>query len=287
MNRTKIINSLLFLPLILLTGCKKEEVVDTKQPGTVEIEFDNIALINNVPIQLQLASPGSTEYPYENAMGQQFNINLLRYFISKIELTGPNGESFTDPVSAAAAGTKGYYLIDESDVNSQFVQLKDVPAGTYTKLTFTLGVDVDGVQEGAVGGILDPATNHMFWNWNSGYIAVKMEGQADASNGGVSGTETLEGGSDHGIAYHVGGWKDIPNSAFVYNNKRMSFDFDVDLKVERLEQPHVHMYFDVLKLFSGVNSVDFTGNHNIHKPIDGVPVAENMEHAFQYDHIHQ
>ena len=287
MNHNKIIYGFFLILFVFFTGCKKEEVINTNQPGTVEIEFDNVAIINNVPIQLTMATPGSTEYPYSNALGQKFNINLLRYFISKIELTGPNGESFSDPLSAAAADTKGYYLVDESDVNSQFVKLKDVPAGTYTKLTFTLGVDVDGVQEGAVGGILDPATNKMFWNWNFGYIAVKMEGQSDASNGGVSGTETLEGGSEHGIAYHVGGWKNIDNSAFIYNNKRMTFEFDVNLNVEKLEQPHIHMYFDVLKLFTGINDIDFSGNHNVHKPVDGQPVAENMEHAFRYDHIHQ
>jgi hypothetical protein len=47
------------------------------------------------------------------------------------------------------------------------------------------------------------------------------------------------------------------------------------------------MTFDVMGLFNGHHKVDFTGNHNVHKPSDGVDMAHNMEEAFNFDHIHQ
>lgn len=280
---------LLFLSTLLgvlfFSACKKDE--EAKDPGTLEITFDNIAVVNDVQQQLSLVAPGSTEYGYTNEMGQQFNINLLRYYISAIELEGPNGEKFVDELSVSAADAKGYYLIDESISASQLVTLTGVPAGEYNKITFTVGVDSAGVVDGASGGVLDPATSHMFWNWNSGYIALKFEGQSPVSNGGVGGAETITADNPNGMAYHIGGWKNIPGGVFVYNNKRLSFTFDTNAKVESKLEPRLHMVFDVLKMFGGHKAIDFTGNHNVHKPSDGVDVANNIEHAFAYDHIHQ
>ncbi|MFN8428338.1 MAG: hypothetical protein U0V04_00005, partial [Spirosomataceae bacterium] len=104
---------------------------------------------------------------------------------------------------------------------------------------------------------------------------------------GVSGAETVTTTNPNGIAYHIGGWKNIAGTAFVYNNKRISFNFDTDAVVDAKSAPHVHMTFDVMGLFNGHHKVDFTGNHNVHKPSDGVDMAHNMEEAFNFDHIHQ
>jgi hypothetical protein len=281
---------LLFLPILLLfvltfSACDKDET--TKEAGTLDINFDNIALVNGTQTQLSLVAPGSTDYNYTNGMGQPFNINLLRYYISAIELDGPNGEHYHDHIEVSASGAKGYYLIDESVPASQLISLSEIPAGEYNKITFTVGVDSAGVVDGAAGGVLDPATSKMFWNWNSGYIALKFEGQSSASNGGVTGSETIAADNAHGMAYHIGGWKNIPGTAFVYNNKRLSFTFDENVKVEGKQSPEVHMVFDVLKFFDSHHQVDFSGNHNVHKPSDGEQIAKNFEHAFAYDHIHQ
>lgn len=285
----KILLSTLFLALSLfLISCDKDDDTNVGvQTGSIEVEFDNVAIVDGVQRQLSLVTPGSDDYEYSNGMEQDFNINLLRYYITNIKLEGPNGEVFEDEVAVTASGTKGIYLIDESDLNTGLIKFENVPAGTYNKITFTVGVEENGVQEGAAGGVLDPATCNMFWNWNSGYIAMKFEGQSPVSNGGVSGSETLDASSENGILFHVGGWRTMEGTAFVYNNKTMTFDFDTNATVKEGEQPHVHMIFDVLSLFKGENMIDFTGNHNVHKPIDGVPVAENIPAAFSFDHIHQ
>ncbi|HPK10482.1 MAG TPA: hypothetical protein PK147_03075 [Saprospiraceae bacterium] len=272
---------------LYFTSCSKDDNPTDETNGTVEVEFDNIALVDGIQRQLSMVTPGSSDYQYTNALNQKFNINLLRYYISNIVLEGPNGEYFEDKVSVTTTAVKGIYLVDESNHTSSLITLSDVPAGEYNKIKFTVGVDENGVTEGAAGGILDPATCNMFWNWNSGYIALKFEGQSPDSNGGVSGTETLDENSIHGIAYHIGGWRDIEGTAFVYNNKALSLDFDTNAKVKYGEQPHVHIVMDVLTLFNGENDIDFTGNHNVHKPLDGVDMANNIPNAFTFDHIHQ
>lgn len=273
--------------LLVFFACEKKAAEGPAEPGDMLIEFDNIALVNGVQQQLSLVGTGNTNYIYKNALEQNFNITLLRYYISNIKLEGPNGEMFVDPVKVEASGTTGVYLVNESDPASGNILLENLPAGTYNKITFTVGVEANAVQEGAAGGVLDPATSKMFWNWNSGYIALKFEGQAAVSNGGVTGGETLPTGTPNGIAYHVGGWRDVEGTAFVNNNKTLSFYFDTDASVQDGTQPTVHMVFDVLRLFSGQNTIDFTGNHNVHKPIDGRPLADNIPAAFSFDHVHQ
>lgn len=283
----KIYNFIFLFTIIVLAACDKDEDVIPSGEASVEIKFDNIAIVDGVQRQLTMVSSGdTTNYDYSNAMDQPFNITLLKYYISKIVLEGPDGAYFEDEMLASATESKGYYLIDESVEASQLIDLENVPYGKYNKITFTIGVDESGVSEGAAAGSLDPATSEMFWNWNSGYVAMKMEGHSPVSAGGASGN-TVDPSIAKGMAYHVGGWKDIDGSAFVNNVRRLSYDFDTDLSVTGEGHPNVHMVFDVISLFGGENLIDFTGNNNVHKPSDGIPFANNYADAFAFDHIHQ
>lgn len=276
----------MLLGVTFFSACDDDDDDAAKEPGTMDVTFDNIAIVGGKQTQLTMATPGSADYIYTNEMGQKFNINLLRYYISAIELDGPNGEHYHDHMEVKAAESKGYYLVDESNSKSQTVTVSEIPAGEYNKITFTVGVDSTGVVNGASGGVLDPA-NKMFWSWNSGYIAVKFEGQSNVSNGGCSGAETVTADNKNGIVYHVGGWKNIAGSAFVYNNKKITLTFDTNVKVEKGKAPELHLVFDVLSMFKGTKNTDFTGNHNVHKPSDGADMANNIAKAFAYDHVHQ
>ncbi|MEL6485364.1 MAG: MbnP family protein, partial [Bacteroidota bacterium] len=139
-----------------------------------------------------------------------FNITTFRYYISKVKLEGPDGEVFEDEmnVSANADDVRGFYLVNEADASSKFITLKDIPAGRYNKITFTIGIGEEGIEEGAAGGILDPAEGAWFWNWNAGYIGFAIEG--GAAN---SGQERVEGDGwlieEKSFALHIGGWKEI------------------------------------------------------------------------------
>ena len=276
--------------LVIFSACDKDDDDSSEElTGAIEIEFDNVFVDAGVQKQLSLVNKGATQYNYTNAMGQDFNVVLLRYFITNIVLEGPDGLRYEDVVESSATESKGYYIVDESDFNSQVITLSDVPAGEYNRITFTVGVDSTGVIEGAAGGALDPTTNNMYWNWNAGYVAVKFEGHSAVSVGSANG-EIIKPDVDKGIVYHVGGWRDDPNrAAFVYNNKRLSYAFDTNAKVSDTDLPTVHMTFDVNAMLGSdaKNMIDFTGNNDVHRPIDGQPVAENLENAFSFDHVHQ
>ncbi len=269
---------------LFFTACE-EDKEEVQLSGEFEVEFDNVAFVNGSNQQLKLREVGSTVYDYKNGMGQDFNITFLRYYISNIVLEGPNGAYYEDKMSVDATSAKGYYLIDEADLASQLIRLTDLPAGKYNKITFTVGVEESGIKEGAAGGVLDPSTSGMFWNWNSGYVAYKIEGQSPVSLGNANGN-TIKKDNAQGIVFHVGGWKEIEGTAFVNNNRRITLDFDTDATVNSKERPHAHFFVDALSIFDGANKIDFTKVNNVHRPDAATPMADNMLKAFKFDHLH-
>lgn len=265
---------LILLTVATLAACKDDDDETTQTAGTVGIEFDNMVGTS----ELSLATEGSTDYKYTNEAGQTFNITSLQYYISKIILTGPNGERFEDElnVSANADEIKGYYFIKESDGASKIIELENVPAGTYTHITFNVGIDEEGVQEGAAGGILDPAAGAPFWSWNAGYIAMTVEGQTAAN-------------AEPAFAIHVGGWKDIvptdgTTQKFYNNVKTLTLSLDENMKVSSTVAPEIHIVADVLEVL-GDN--DFTVTSAVHSPAGGRTFADRFANAFVVDHVHQ
>lgn len=250
---------------VLFTACSGDDALPSDS-GKIVLEFD--ARVGSQNLQL-----GSDTY--QNALGQDFKVEILRYYISNIKLLRADGTYHEDPLSED--GSKGYYLIDESDPATTFITLAEVPFGEYTGAEFTIGVDANRVSQGAQTGALDPA-NKLFWSWNSGYIFVQIEGTSSFS------TET-----GNAIFYHVGGYKSDPALPNLVNNikvKTTSFGGE-SATVNASSEPEIHMIVDVKKFFEGHTEVDFSLNAQCHAPSCGASIAENYEHTFEFDHLHQ
>lgn len=277
------------LSIVLFTACKKDEAANpANETGQMTLQFDN--KVGNE--ELNLSAAGATAYPYTAANGQTFNITKMGYYISKVKLEAEDGRIYEDEISisANAADVKGFYHVLESNSSSQLISLKDIPAGKYTKVTFTVGVDEEGVQEGAAGGVLDPAEGAWFWNWNAGYIGFAIEGASPNSN-----QKELVGDGwkvyEKSFALHVGGWKDIAPASgqtqkFVNNVKTITLDLDSPITVSAKLQPKAHIVVDALKILDGA-SIDFATSYAIHAPALGKPLAEQLANAFILHHVHQ
>lgn len=276
--------SILFLSLIAFafTSCEKDDPTPGEDLGTFDIIFDN--RVGDSPAGL--ATEEATDFPFTNGMGQNFNLTLLGYYVSKVELSGPNGEYFADEMStgADAAQVKGFYHILESDPNSQIINLTNVPAGTYHQLTFTLGIDAETVQEGATGGVLDPAEGAWLWNWDAGYIGFAMEGRSPASP-----QQADQFNPENSVKLHVGGWKEIASNPNLVNNvKKITLDFPSSVEVESRLSPNAHLEMDLMKVLEGNHvTVDFSTTYAVHAPAKGKALADNLVHAFTVDHVHQ
>lgn len=279
--------AMLALAFLTVTACNKEDDTPPVEPGSLSILFDNKLGGNNITIK----DAGDRSFQYTDGNNQEYNISRYAYYISAIELEGPNDTKHIDPlqVTANADEVKGYYHVISSTPGSNVINLSNIDPGTYNKIRFTIGVDESGVQEGAAGGVLDPAKGAWFWNWNAGYIGFGVEG--NASNSGQqyvdwgNGFETLEGT----FAVHVGGWKDVEpqpgeDAKFVNNIKTIELDFDSNIKIEDGLSPEAHINVNFEKLLEGI---DFSTTYSVHRPDLGKPFAEKLVNVFELDHVHQ
>ncbi|MBK8657703.1 MAG: hypothetical protein IPN22_02190 [Bacteroidetes bacterium] len=122
---------------------------------------------------------------YTNALGQPYILTKFKYYIGRIYLKSAHGRDYQ---------SEEYFLIDEEEEGSKVIRLQHVPPGEYTAIGFLLGVDSLHNCSGAQSGALDPL-NGMFWNWNTGYIFMKLEGRSPASPAPA-----------HLLEYHIGGY---------------------------------------------------------------------------------
>ena len=127
---------------------------------------------------------------YINGIGQPFTVTNFKYYISNIKLIDSTGRVFEN---------RNSYLINQDDSASHYISLKEIPEGSYSRITFIIGVDSMHNCSGAQSGALDPI-NGMFWTWNSGYIFLKLEGKSPASKQ-----------PGHTFEYHIGGYKEPAN----------------------------------------------------------------------------
>lgn len=91
----------------------------------------------------------------------------FKYLVSNVKLTRADGTVFAAPES--------YYLVDAAQPATAHVVVVGVPLGTYTGLSFVVGVDPLGNTAGAQTGALD-RNNDLYGDWTAGYVFLKMEG---------------------------------------------------------------------------------------------------------------
>jgi hypothetical protein len=246
----------LLCPIILLSSCKKstdEVAADTK--SSFSIEFEN--QVNGSPLVLNTTT-------YKNAKGEDFKINVFKYYVSNIKLSKADGTTYLIPES--------YFLIDASKAESTNITLKDIPTGDYTKIEYTIGVDYARNFAGAQTGALDPI-NGMFWTWNSGYIFVKLEGTSPQSTA-----------TGNAITFHIGGVTDPNNTIRTFTTKINAAN---PLRIRTDGKPNMHFIVNVAALFTGKTDVSFATLNMTMGGANSVIVANNYANGlFRLDHIH-
>ncbi|MCA8829344.1 MbnP family protein [Hymenobacter pini] len=237
----------------LFSACKDDADSVTPAIGPLDIEMDH--LVGNTPLTLNTST-------YTTPLGQQFTVSTFNYYLSNIKLKKADGTEYAEPES--------YHLVKESDAKTKMFTLTDVPAGDYTSLTFTIGVDSTRNVSGAQTGALDP-TNGMFWTWNSGYIFTKLEGSSPQAGGNKQ------------LVFHIGGFKK-PNNTIRTVSPSLN---GATIQIRKDRTPAVHLQADVLKMFTGPNPVDFSTLSNTMGGANSVKVADNQAAGmFRVDHVH-
>lgn len=212
--------------------------------GLLRFEFENT--VDGTPIQLGPLA-------YTNQAGNQYSVDLLKYYVSNIKFLNQG-------VIVHAAGN--YELVNAADPSSLAFNVS-LPQGNYDEIRFLLGVDSASNVSGAQGGELDPSFG-MFWDWNTGYIYFKHEGQFIDSNG-----DTLP------LVYHYGALPALREHPFA-----------ATFSLSAGQTKTVKFRFNLNKLYRSPNVVDFN-NNNIHS--GGAnwvnTIRENFENAFELTSI--
>ena len=214
------------------------------QKAKVHIQFTNYA--GNVILQL--------DSTYKNAIGQDFTVANFKYYIGNICLKQADGKNYT---------IQDYFLINEREEDSKQITLNDVPEGNYTSLEFIVGVDslhnCSGLQQGA----LDP-TNGMFWAWNTGYVFLKLEGQAPASKsvGNV-------------FEYHIGGYKKPTNSL-----RKITLSFKSDKIASSSAPLSLSIKADALEVLKTPTTIDFSKLPSVTDTRNASIIANNYVDMF-------
>jgi hypothetical protein len=246
---------------LALTGCQKESTGDpATQFGEVDIALEHV--VGPMPLVLNTVT-------YTTPAGDPFIIKKFSYYLSNIKLGKDDGSEYAQPES--------YYLVDVSDGDTQRIVLKDVPVGDYTSISFTIGVDSARSVAGAQTDALDPAKG-MFWDRTSGYISAKFEGSS-----------TVSPAPNGALLFNVGGFR-RPNNTI----HTVSPPFNgAKILVRTDHYPEIHYSTDLLKLFTGPNTVRFATLSTINTvsaaadAANAVKIADNYAQGmFTVLHIH-
>ena len=253
----------IFLWISLLSiGCDDEPQIQGE--GQLTIEFDNRVGDDDLVL-------GTV---YINSSNETFTLSKLNYYISNIKLRTNDDREFVVPQDSS------YFLVMEDDEESQEVVIKNIPAGDYNQITFTIGVDsvrskMDITER---QGVLDPAQGHdgMYWTWNSGYIFFKMEGTSPAA----------PADADHKFYYHIGGYGgyDTPG---LNNIREATIALGNSVaQVRPNKAPEVHLHVDVQEMFQNPETISI-GQHPLVMFAEySKTVSANYVNMFKYDHVH-
>lgn len=263
---------LLSVLAILLTvfACDTPDTDTSFNPATsgqMRLVFDNV--VGSSDLKLNTAT-------YQNAVGEALTITKFNYFVSNIRLRKADGTDYVIPQDSS------YFLIEEDRPVSQTITLANVPIGNYTGLTFLIGVDsVRSLSDiSKRTGVLDPGlTTHdpMYWEWNSGYIFMKLEGTSPAA----------PAAQNNLFFYHIGGFGGGYEGKKTLNNLRtVTIPFNSDIaKVLTNATPTVRFTTDALKIFNGATQLSVAQHSSVMFEPYSTDIANNYAQMFSYDRL--
>lgn len=247
---TALCSLLLASSAAVFVGCQKADdplvAPPVTTPGEVDLQFTNV--VGTKPLNLDGTA-------YATPAGETFTVSTLEYYVTNIKLTRSDGTEYAAP--------NLYFLVDQRKPASQHLALTGVPAGTYTRLSFVLGVDAATTQADPLQltGALNPA-NNMYWTWNTGHIFMKMEGTVTSAS------------PAYPLTCHIGGYA-APYDAIVTVALPLPSS---TLTVNGDHTPTLFVQADVLKLFDGVNHITLSQYSNAMRPgAEALRVAQNYQ----------
>ena len=252
-----------FAILALLFSCSSDDEAITGQ-GKLNLEFDQVFGGADLILRTQANALSN---------GEVLKVDELKYIVSNIRLTKSDGTVFTYPKS------ESYFIVDESDIQTQLLTLDGVPAGDYISVTFGIGVDQEQFNLGAAGQgnfLALAEAESMMWSWSAGYKFLVYEGTFTTPT--VTDAETF--------MVHTG------RTGIAYNYTETTLTLPEAAAVRTSVTPQVHIFADAKRILEGPNAISLEENSatGLGAMIMGGAilgeVTTNVSQAFQVNHVH-
>ncbi|MCX6215614.1 MbnP family protein [Spirosoma sp.] len=262
--RQSIWSIMLVTSLSLSTFFACQPDVRTPETGSLSVHFDNV--VGSQDLALGTGT-------YQNAVGESFKVTKLNYFVSNFRLKRSDGTEYIVPQD------KSYFLIQEDKPASQSITFSTIPTGSYTGLSFVIGVDslrsLADISQRA--GVLDPGLgthDAMYWEWNSGYIFLKLEGTSSAA----------PAAQNNLFFYHIGGFGGGYNGKKTINNLRtITIPFTgTSARVTTLATPRINLTADVLSVFNGPTKLSIAEHSSVMFEDYSTNIANNYVQMIRY-----
>lgn len=250
------ISHFLFLVLCICIGCRKKPdpaVTAPAQNTEVKLAFNNYIRDKKLVLGTGV---------YSTDWGDSFSISRYQYYISNVKLLADDGQVYTE--------SNSYHLISAGADSSTSFTIKNLSPATYKSIEFMIGVDSIRNISGAQTGALDPSYA-MFWDWNSGYIMAKMEGEwwNKASS------------SRSNLLFHIGGFRGqykVLQTVKLY--------LPAVLKIQTGEKKTIVIKSDISEWFKTPNKIELPIVSVVASEcIEAVNLSQNYADMFQVDSI--
>lgn len=227
---------------VFFTGCKKDGCTD---PTAINYDPEATESVD-----------ASCDYPVisldiESVVGSEpFAFNQV-YQIGGVATTFTTAQFYLSEVGVESEGVSevpGGHLLIKAD--QSLYEVGQITAGQKQMLSFAVGVD-------SANNFLDPTTAEeplnlqapsMHWNWNAGYIFIRIEGLVDTDSDGTP---------DSTLELHVGGLPQYTPVMVEVNHSADAVDSRIPIKV------------DFAKFLEGID----LANDNVTHTMDNMPLA--------------
>lgn len=224
--------------MLVLFSCKKDEPSTVVDPPVTTNITGNIVLEFKPKVDTTLLVFGKK---YLNLNNDSFSVSKFNYFISNI--------AFVNSDNVVVKEVDSFHLIKHESGKIFTLNISNIPIGSYKSISFTLGVDSARNVSGVQSGDLDPSiSSDMFWGWNTGYIFLKLEGNAPKVSA-----------SNKRFEYHIGGYGGINKAQRNFN---LNFANSLAL-VKEGAAPKIQFISNVNEVFSKPVAIDFSTQYNI------------------------
>jgi hypothetical protein len=263
------------LSVVALFGaCKKDDVSEYAETGSLTIEFDNQAGDESLIMGKN----------YVTAAGDTVKFSTFDYIVSNFILIKEDGSEYVVPKN------ESYFIVRHDQEASHSITLNNIPGAAYKAVRYTIGVDslMSTTPAEQRPTALDPITNAngMYWTWNSGYIFVKVEGISPQA-------PVNEYTMERTVMYHVGGYGgNDPANPTMNNLKTVLIEKSGELaQVGKLEngkgiEPEIHVFTDILEVFKNPTAFKVADNPVVHWGAFHETLSKNYQDMFKIDHIH-